>query len=246
MRTMSEPIGGDASTSPRTRGRFVTFEGGEGAGKSTVLAAIAALLDRHQVRHRMTREPGGTPVGEALRALVLDPKLHGITAETETLMMFAARAQHVADVIEPALASGLWVISDRYTDASYAYQGGGRGVALDMLRALEACATRGLVPDLTFLLDVPVEEGMKRVAGRGTSDRMESETVAFFERVRAAYLERAKAEPARFRVIEATRPLAEVVGRVESELARFIEAQAVSPSRGDSAPIAQSSDAAPR
>ena len=213
------------------RGLFITFEGGEGAGKSTVLAAIRALLERRGIPHRMTREPGGTPLAEALRELVLDPRGKGITPETETLMMFAARAQHVAEVIEPTLASGTWVVSDRYTDASFAYQGGGRGVPDDTIETLERIATKGRTPDLTILLDVPVAEGMKRVAARGAHDRMESEAVEFFERVRAAYRERAAKYPARFRVIDATLPLADVVSIAEREIAALIDQAARGASR---------------
>ena len=200
------------------RGLFISFEGGEGAGKSTVMTAAGSLLAQAGLSHHVTREPGGCPLAEALRALVLDPRHAGTCREAEVLMMFAARAQHVVETIEPALAAGHWVVSDRFTDASFAYQGGGRGIPAAILEQLEGWAAFGLRPDRTFLLDVPVAEGLRRIAGRGEADRMERESAAFFERVRAAYLARAQAEPHRFRVIDATRPLEAVVAAVESEL----------------------------
>lgn len=205
--------------------RFVSFEGGEGAGKSTVIAAASALLARRAVPHELTREPGGTPIGEALRKLVLEHGHGRVCPEAETLMMFASRAQHVVDTIRPALAAGRWVLSDRYTDASFAYQGGGRGVPVERLRELEAWAAFGLRPHRTYLLDVPVAEGMRRVAHRGGDhDRMESEETAFFERVRASYRARAAEQPERFRVIDATQPLAAVVAAVEADLDALVHA----------------------
>ncbi|HQX23639.1 MAG TPA: dTMP kinase [Pseudomonadota bacterium] len=204
------------------RGLFISFEGGEGAGKSTVMTAAGSLLAQAGLSHRVTREPGGCPLAEALRALVLDPRHAGTCREAEVLMMFAARAQHVVETIEPALAAGHWVVSDRFTDASFAYQGGGRGIPAAILEQLEGWAAFGLRPDRTFLLDVPVAEGLRRIAGRGEADRMERESAAFFERVRAAYLARAQAEPHRFRVIDATRPLEAVVAAVESELQALV------------------------
>jgi dTMP kinase len=205
------------------RGLFISFEGGEGAGKSTVMTAAGTLLGQSGIAHRVTREPGGSALGEALRALVLDPRHAGTCRESVVLMMFAARAQHVVETIEPALAAGQWVVSDRFTDASFAYQGGGRGLSTEILDQLERWAAFGLRPDRTFLLDVPVTEGLRRVASRGgEADRMERESAAFFERVRAAYLARAQADPQRFRVVDATRPLAEVVAAVEAELGALL------------------------
>lgn len=204
------------------RGRFVTVEGGEGAGKSSVIAAVRGALESAGVPHRMTREPGGTPLAEALRALVLDPEHAGLSRESEVLMMFAARADHIERVIRPTLESGTWVISDRYTDASFAYQGGGRGVPLVALDWLERFAAFGLRPDRTFLLDLDIEEGRRRVAARGLErDRMEREEDDFFVRVRDAYLARAKADPQRIAVIDAARPLALVVADVVAELERM-------------------------
>jgi dTMP kinase len=184
-------------------GRFITLEGGEGAGKSTVLAALQARLAGHGIEVVVTREPGGTALGEAVRGLVLDPARGGMCAESELLLMFAARAQHVREVIAPALEAGRWVLSDRYTDASYAYQGGGRGQPIARIAELEAWAAP-LRPDLTLLLDLPVADGLARAGARGQADRIEREATDFFERVREAYRARAAAEPARFCVIDSS------------------------------------------
>jgi len=193
-------------------GRLITLEGGEGAGKSTLLAGLRGHFDRIGLDVLYTREPGGTPVGEAIRALVLDPAHRGIAAETELLLMFAARAQLVCDVLRPALDAGRWVLCDRFTDASYAYQGGGRGIDSARIAELERIATAGLLPDLTLLLDLPVAHGRARASRRGDADRIESERDDFFERIRAAYLARARAEPRRFRVIDASQPAEKVLG----------------------------------
>jgi dTMP kinase len=192
-------------------GRLITLEGGEGAGKSTLLAGLREYFARSGLDVVYTREPGGTPVGEAVRALVLDPAHRSVAAETELLLMFAARAQLVRDVLQPALAAGRWVLCDRFTDASYAYQGGGRGVDMARIAELERLATAGLKPDLTLLLDLPVADGRARASQRGGADRIEVEHDDFFERVRATYRARAQAEPARFRVIDASSPPAEVL-----------------------------------
>ena len=188
------------------RGRFISLEGGEGAGKSTLLAGLHAHIAGQGIALVQTREPGGTPVGEAVRAIVLDPQARGMAAETELLLMFASRAQLVRETIAPALAAGRWVLCDRYVDASYAYQGGGRGQPAERIAELERWACAGLVPDLTLLLDLPVATGRARAAGRGEADRIETEADAFFERVRASYRARAAAEPARFRLIDASQP----------------------------------------
>lgn len=193
------------------RGKFITLEGGEGAGKSTLLQGLRAHLSERGVDVLQTREPGGTPVGEAVRALVLDAKKQGMCPESEALLMFAARAQLVREVLEPALAAGRWVLCDRYVDASYAYQGGGRGMDVRALAQLEAIATDGLKPDLTLLLDLPVANGRARASGRGEADRIEREEDAFFERVRATYLARAAAEPRRFRVLDASQSADQVL-----------------------------------
>jgi dTMP kinase len=170
----------------------------------------------------VTREPGGTPAGEAIRSVLLDPGLRGLCAETELLLMFASRAQLVREVIVPALAAGRWVLSDRFTDASFAYQGGGRGQPLARIVELEHWAAAGIQPHLTLLLDLPVADGLRRANGRGSVDRIEMENVDFFERVRAAYRARAAAEATRFRVIDASRPLDQVLGDVRVDIDRFL------------------------
>jgi len=188
------------------KGRLISLEGGEGAGKSTLLAGLRAHFERSGMDVLYTREPGGTPVGEAIRALVLDSAHRGMTVETELLLMFAARAQLVREVLQPALVSGRWILCDRFTDASYAYQGGGRGVDAMRIGELERIATGGLKPDLTLLLDLPVAHGRARASQRSDADRIEVERDDFFKRVRATYRARAQAEPARFRVIDALQP----------------------------------------
>lgn len=193
------------------RGRLISLEGGEGAGKSTLLAGLRAYFARQAIAIEYAREPGGTPLGEAIRALVLDPAHRGMAAETELLLMFAARAELVHAVLRPALAAGRWVLCDRFTDASYAYQGGGRGIAAARIAELERIATQGLQPDLTLLLDLPVAAGRRRASQRGDADRIEAERDDFFERVRGVYRERARAEPRRFRVIDANQPAAAVL-----------------------------------
>jgi dTMP kinase len=205
--TMRDQAGGRVTT-----GRLITLEGGEGAGKSTLLEGLREHFRSVGLDVLYAREPGGTALGEAVRALVLDPAHRGLAAETELLLMFAARAQLVREVLRPALAAGRWVLCDRFTDASYAYQGGGRGVDAARIAELERLATGGLAPDLTLLLDLPVAHGRARASQRGTLDRIEAERDDFFERVRAAYLARARAEPQRFRVIDAGLPPGEVLG----------------------------------
>ncbi|WP_425492766.1 dTMP kinase [Luteibacter aegosomatissinici] len=186
------------------RGRLITLEGGEGAGKSTLLRGLEAHLRAQDIDLVVTREPGGTAVGEAVRGMVLDAANNELCAEAELLLMFASRAQLVRQVIEPALAAGRWVLCDRFTDASYAYQGGGRGQPVDRISGLEQWAALGLRPDITLLLDLPVSEGRARAAGRGEADRIEVEGDAFFERIRRAYRERAVGDPGRFRVLDAS------------------------------------------
>ncbi|MCQ9374999.1 dTMP kinase [Methyloversatilis sp. XJ19-13] len=182
--------------------RFITFEGMDGAGKSTQIAHAADWLRTRGESVLLTREPGGTPLGESLRALLLHEAMH---ADTEALLMFAARREHLAQVIEPALARGEWVLCDRYTDASFAYQGGGRGIEAARLGVLEQWVQRGLQPGLTLLFDLPCEVAAQRLAASGGDpDRFESEQADFFNRVRAAYLERATAEAVRIRVIDAS------------------------------------------
>ena len=194
------------------RGRFITMEGIEGAGKSTQMDVIRDFLSKQGIAPVVTREPGGTPLGESVRRLLLDPGNRGMSTDTELLLVFAARAEHLSQVIEPALAAGEWVLSDRFTDATFAYQGGGRGADSARIAVLEDWVQGGLRPDLTLLLDLPVESGMARIAERGEPDRFEREDAAFFGRIRETYLQRAAAEPQRFRRIDASAPL-EAVSR---------------------------------
>ncbi|TYT25606.1 dTMP kinase [Luteimonas viscosa] len=190
--------------------RFVSLEGGEGAGKTTVLNALREALREGGDEIVATREPGGTPLAEKIRGLLLDPAHVAPSAEAELLLMFAARAQHVRETIAPALARGAWVLCDRFTDSSYAYQGGGRGLDADWIAELERRVV-GLQPGLTLLLDVDVARGRERTRGRDlVPDRIESERDEFFERVRATYRARAAAEPGRFRVVDASQGVGEV------------------------------------
>ncbi|MEO8309184.1 MAG: dTMP kinase [Pseudomonadota bacterium] len=194
-----------------TRGRFITFEGIEGAGKSSLMRTVAAALAAQEGALPTgraiitTREPGGTSLAEDIRALVLGRRETGMPPATELLLMFAARSAHVAQLIEPALARGDWVLCDRFTDASRAYQGGGRGVDTHSIEALARMAHPGLTPDLTLLLDLPPEVGLQRVRVRGDAgDRFEDEALGFFARVRARYLELARHDPQRIRLLDAT------------------------------------------
>ena len=197
------------------RGRFITFEGIEGVGKSTQAAHAASWLRERGVLVVQTREPGGTPLAEELRELVLEPRERPLGVTVELLMIFAARASHVADKIRPALKRGHWVLCDRFTDATLAYQGGGSGVNTAWIRQLAKIAHPRLAPDLTFLFDAPPAVAMSRVAGRGNRrDRFETEDTAFFDRVRSAYLELAAREPGRFRIIDATAGEGEVAASV--------------------------------
>ena len=196
------------------RGRFITVEGIEGAGKSTQMDAIGEFLRARGIRTIVTREPGGTPLGETLRGVLLNPENRGMAADTELLLVFAARAEHLEKVIVPALEAGDWVLSDRFTDATFAYQGGGRGIDAARIAALEQWVQGGLRPDLTLLLDLSVKAGLQRIAGRNPPDRFEREDGGFFERIRASYLERAAAEPQRFRRIDASAPLEAVRAQV--------------------------------
>lgn len=199
------------------QGKFITLEGIDGAGKSTQLAWIIELLQRSGLTAVVTREPGGTPLGEQLRALLLDKSIT-MHAETEALLMFAARREHLDKVIMPALLQGQWVISDRFTDASFAYQGGGRGLDTDKLTILEQWTHGTLQPDLTLYFDVPVELGQQRVSQAKTIDRFEKEQADFFQRVRATYLDRAKQFPDRIKLIDSSQSVAEVKAAVERTL----------------------------
>ena len=194
-----------------TRGKFITLEGIDGAGKSTHVEGIADFLRKRGKDIAVTREPGGTPLGEKLRELVLSQPMD---VETETLLVFAARREHIAQIIAPALSAGRWVISDRFTDATYAYQGAGRGMPAEKIAALERWVHYDLQPDLTLVFDAPVEVALSRLA-KARTDRFEREDRGFFERVRGEYLTRAAADPGRMRVIQGGRPLTEVKKIVE-------------------------------
>ncbi len=204
------------------RGRFISFEGGEGAGKTTQLGRLLEYLAARDVPVVATREPGGTEVGEAIRAILLDKTLPAMQGDTEALLMYAARVEHVATLIRPALAAGQWVVSDRFADASHVYQGAGRGLGDARLSALEQWCLGDFQPDLTILLDVPVEVGMERVRQRGEKDRFEEEDRAFFQRVREAYLARAARYPARFLVIDASQDTDRVSRQIEAKVAQWL------------------------
>lgn len=203
-------------------GFFITVEGGEGAGKSSMLAFIRVRLNQTGHDVVVTREPGGTALGERVRDILLHARELHMNAETEALLMFAARAEHLEHVIRPALKAGKTVLCDRFTDATYAYQGGGRGLPQERIAQLEAWVQGALRPNLTLLLDVPVEVGLKRANQRGEPDRFEREQKEFFERVRATYLDRARREPQRLRVIDASRSPAEVERQIAAILTEAI------------------------
>jgi dTMP kinase len=204
------------------RGRFITFEGVEGAGKSTQVTALRDWLEGQDIPVRVTREPGGSPIAERIRNLLLDRDNAGMAGDAELLLMFAARAEHLAKTIRPALDAGIWVLCDRFTDATYAYQGGGRGVAQRRIALLEDLVQGSLRPDLTLLFDLPVAAGLARARGRSAPDRFESETARFFEAVRAEYLAIAAREPERVRVIAAQPDPATVAALVHAQLRPFL------------------------
>jgi dTMP kinase len=200
------------------RGRFITMEGGEGAGKSTMMERVAEWLERSGHLVIRTREPGGTELAEKLRDILLDRTNLLLSGKAELLLMFAARAQHLDELIRPALARGDWVLCDRFTDATWAYQGGGRGLPLEDIEALETLVHGDLQPDLTLLLDLPVELGLLRASRRSEADRFEQESFEFFQQVRNAYLERAAAAPERFAVIDASKGVEEVWSQIHLAL----------------------------
>ncbi|MDQ5911262.1 MAG: dTMP kinase [Pseudomonadota bacterium] len=204
-------------------GRLITVEGSEGAGKTTQLAFMRDYLEQHGLTVVVTREPGGTPLSEEIRHLLLSHRHDGMTLDAETLLMFAARAEHLEKVIRPALAAGSWVLCDRFTDATYAYQGGGRGVAQERIAVLENWVQGELRPDWILLFDLPVAVGLARAGKRGAADRFEREDREFFERVRATYLERAAQHPDRYRIIDAQRPVEVVRAEVERLLTDWLE-----------------------
>jgi dTMP kinase len=196
-------------------GKFLTLEGTEGVGKSTNLAFVRDWLSARGIEVIVTREPGGTPLAEEVRALLLAKRDEPVDQTAELLLVFAARAQHIAQVIKPTLARGAWVLSDRFTDATFAYQGGGRGLDKNIIQQLEVMVQGDLRPDLTLILDIDVKLGLTRASQRGELDRFESETLDFFERVRAAYRERAKSNPAHYAIVDAGQTLEKVQQDIE-------------------------------
>ena len=204
------------------QGRFISLEGGEGVGKSSNMAFIVDWLTEAKIPFIQTREPGGTPLAEEVRELLLRPRDESIAELRELLLVFAARAQHLETIIEPALTAGTWVLCDRFTDATFAYQGYGRGLSLQTITQLQQLVQGNRSPDLTLLLDASVDIGMARAGERGELDRFEQEQHSFFERVRTGYLHLAEAEPARFRVIDAAQPLAAVQRDIDTVLQRFL------------------------
>lgn len=205
-------------------GLFITLEGPEGAGKSTNREYLAERLREQGIDVLLTREPGGTPLAERIRELLLDPSDEPMAADTELLLVFAARAQHLQQVIRPALAKGSVVLCDRFTDATYAYQGGGRGLSIERIAQLEQFVQGELRPDLTLIFDLPVEIGLARAAARGRLDRFEQEGRGFFEAVRQAYLQRAEQAPQRYRVLDAGQTLAQVQADIDALLPSLLEA----------------------
>lgn len=206
-----------------SRGKFITLEGGEGVGKTTNLSFIKDYLQQQAIPVTVTREPGGTALAEKIRQLVLDKDSESISDTTELLLMFAARAQHIQHVIEPALAQGHWVLCDRFTDATYAYQGGGRELSIATIALLEQLVQGELRPDLTLLLDAPIEIGMERAQKRSAFDRFEAEKISFFTRVRNMYLSRAAQQPDRIKVIQANQLLVNVQSDIIDVLTDFIK-----------------------
>lgn len=202
--------------------RFITVEGIEGAGKSTCMSLIARSIESAGFALISTREPGGTPLGEELREVLLGHRRDGMSIDAELLLMFAARAEHLRTRIEPALDAGTWVLCDRFTDATYAYQGGGRGVAIERIAQLETWVQGDRRPDLTLLLDLPVELGLERAGKRSRPDRFEQESLRFFERVRGGYLDLARQHPQRIRLLDAARPLIEVEAQIRRIMTEYL------------------------
>lgn len=217
----------NTGSSPAERGRFITLEGVEGAGKSTQCRLLVDWLRAQGVDPLVTREPGGTPTAERIRELLLEATNAHVSPDAELLLMFAARADHLSQCVEPALAAGRWVVCDRFTDATHAYQGGGRGLERARIAELERFVQRGLQPDLTLIFDLPVERGLVRARRRSAPDRFEAEDRAFFERVRAVYIEIAERAPERVCLIDADRPEHQVHAEVRERVAeRLMRARA--------------------
>lgn len=205
------------------RGKFLTIEGTEGVGKSTNLAFVRDWLQARGIEVIVTREPGGTPLAEEIRTLLLAKRDEAVDETTELLLVFAARAQHLAQVIKPALARGTWVLSDRFTDATFAYQGGGRGLSTATIEQLETLVQGELRPDVTLILDIDVELGLNRARERGELDRFESEAIPFFERVRSAYRKRVDASPLRYALVNAGQELAAVQADIDQVLSNLLK-----------------------
>lgn len=205
-----------------TRGQFITVEGTEGVGKSTNMAFIESWLKKAGKELIITREPGGTELGEKLRAVLLDAKEQSMSDDTELLLMFAARAQHLHQVIQPALDTGKWVLCDRFTDATYAYQGGGRGIKMSRIAQLEQWVQGDLRPDMTLILDLPVDIGLERAGKRSAPDRFELEKHDFFNKVRDTYLARAAANPERYQVIDASPSISDVQQSIQTVLEKMV------------------------
>lgn len=205
-----------------TKGQFITVEGTEGVGKSTSMAFIESWLKQSGKELVVTREPGGTELGEKLRNVLLDAKEQSMSDDTELLLMFAARAQHLHEVIQPALDAGKWVLCDRFTDSTYAYQGGGRGIELSRIATLEQWVQGDRRPDMTIVLDLPVEEGLVRAGKRSTPDRFELEKHDFFNKVRNTFLSRASSNPERYKVIDASPAIDEVQKSIQAVLEAMI------------------------
>lgn len=208
--------------SNKPRGKFITLEGSEGVGKSTNMAVIKNWLQENNIDYVATREPGGTPLAEEIRQLLLSPREERVDATAELLLVFAARAQHINTFIKPHLERGTWVLSDRFTDATFAYQGYGRGLNLSLIEQLEQTVQQGLQPDLTVYLDVDVKVGLERARARGELDRFEQEAIDFFERVRQGYLARVNQNPARFAVVDAGQVIEKVGLDVKAQLAQHL------------------------
>ncbi len=203
------------------KGAFVTIEGLEGAGKSSSISTIKKVLDEHKIPYNTTREPGGTEVGERIRDLLLASSDTPMSPMTELLLMFAARHEHVERIIRPKLADGCWVVCDRFVDSSYAYQGGGREISLDVIDTLEQISLTNVSPDYTFVLDVPVGEGLKRAGGVNPPDRFEQEDIDFFDRARKVFLARSK-DNLKYCVIDAAKPKAIVQQEIRESFKKFI------------------------
>jgi len=203
-------------------GKFITLEGGEGAGKTTCLQHVEMRIKEAGIDLCVTREPGGTRTGEKIREILLDRGNFDILDDTELLLMFAARSQHLNELIRPALAADTWVLCDRFTDATYAYQGGGREIAVERIAELENWVQQGLKPDLTLLLDLPVEVGLERAGQRSTPDRFESENIAFMQRMRSSYLSIASQEPDRVKIIDSSLDLKSVLKQIDSVLTKLL------------------------